>query len=94
MPSGFWQCWALIARSPERQRVEPERWYSYRDAGADALCWFARVLRQCFHADTGKIRLDIREYFIPDFSNWKDQDSYQKAFERLLKNLQAAPVKS
>lgn len=27
---------------------------------------------------------------IGDFSNWKDHDSYQKAFERLLKDLQAA----
>ena len=30
---------------------------------------------------------DIREYFIPDFSNWKDHDSYQKAFERLVRDL-------
>jgi len=25
--------------------------------------------------------------FIPDFSNWKDHDSYQKAFNRLLDDL-------
>lgn len=30
---------------------------------------------------------EIREYFIPDFSKWKDHDSYQKAFERLLRDL-------
>ena len=30
---------------------------------------------------------EIREYFIPDFSNWKDHDSYQKAFEQLVKDL-------
>jgi hypothetical protein len=28
-------------------------------------------------------------YFIPDFSNWKDNDSYQQAFQRLLKDLKA-----
>jgi len=26
---------------------------------------------------------------IPDFSNWKDHDSYQKAFDRLVKDLKA-----
>ncbi len=45
----------------------------------------------CFDADTGKDSArEIREYFIPDFSNWKtDHDAYQKAFNRLLKDLQA-----
>lgn len=32
---------------------------------------------------------EIREYFIPDFSNWKAHDSYQQAFERLLRDLKA-----
>ena len=32
---------------------------------------------------------EIREYFIPDFSNWKDHDSYAKAFDRLLRDLKA-----
>jgi len=31
----------------------------------------------------------IREYFIPDFSNWKDHDSYQKAFAKLVADLKA-----
>ncbi len=30
----------------------------------------------------------VRRYFIPDFSNWKDHDSYRIAFDRLLKDLQ------
>jgi len=39
-------------------------------------------------ADTGKDSArEIREYFIPDFSNWKDHDSYQRAFQRLLRDL-------
>jgi len=44
--------------------------------------------------DTGKdLAREIREYFIPDFSNWKDHDAYKLAFDRLLKDLQgkAAP---
>lgn len=43
-----------------------------------------------FDADTGiDSAREIREYFIPDFSNWKDHDAYQKAFERLLRDLKA-----
>ncbi len=43
---------------------------------------------ECFDADLGKdLAVEVREYFVPDFSNWKDHDSYQKAFERLLRDL-------
>jgi TIR domain/Pentapeptide repeats (8 copies) len=55
------------------------------------LCSF-ETLRdwECFDTDTGKDSArEIREYFIPDFSNWKDHDSYQAAFERLLRDLKA-----
>jgi len=45
---------------------------------------------ECFDSDTGKDSArEIREYFIPDFSNWKDHDSYQTAFQRLAKDLKA-----
>jgi hypothetical protein len=41
-----------------------------------------------FDADTGKdLAVEVREYFIPDFSNWKDQDAFEAAFARLQKNL-------
>jgi hypothetical protein len=30
---------------------------------------------------------EIRQYFIPDFSNWKDHDSYREAFDRLVGDL-------
>jgi uncharacterized protein YjbI with pentapeptide repeats len=43
-----------------------------------------------FDADIGiDSAREIREYFIPDFSNWKDHDSYQTAFQRLVKDLKA-----
>jgi hypothetical protein len=43
---------------------------------------------ECFDADTGKDSArEIREYFIPDFSNWKDYDAYLEAFRRLLRDL-------
>ncbi|HVF66719.1 MAG TPA: toll/interleukin-1 receptor domain-containing protein [Pyrinomonadaceae bacterium] len=43
-----------------------------------------------FDADTGKdLAKEVREYFIPDFSNWKEHDAFEKAFERLLRDLKA-----
>ncbi len=46
----------------------------------------------CFDADTGKdLAAEVREYFIPDFSNWKDHDSFEAAFAKLLKAGVLAP---
>jgi len=45
---------------------------------------------ESFDADTGKDSArEIREYFIPDFSRWKEHDSYQAALEGLVKGLKA-----
>jgi uncharacterized protein YjbI with pentapeptide repeats len=50
---------------------------------------------ECFDADTGKDSArEIREYFIPDFSHWKNHDSYQEAFQRLLSDLKASDAKA
>ena len=32
---------------------------------------------------------EVRKFFIPDFSNWKDHDSFESAFARLLRDLKA-----
>ena len=32
---------------------------------------------------------EIRQYFIPDFSRWKEHDSYQAAMGRLVSDLKA-----
>lgn len=43
---------------------------------------------KCFDADSGKdMGREIREYFIPDFSNWKDHDAFEAGFKRLLDDL-------
>jgi hypothetical protein len=43
---------------------------------------------QAFDADVGKdMAREIREYYIPDFSRWKEHDAYQAAFERLMRDL-------
>jgi hypothetical protein len=50
---------------------------------------------ELFDADTGKDSArEIREYFIPDFSNWKNHDSYQEAFQRLISDLKASDAKA
>jgi uncharacterized protein YjbI with pentapeptide repeats len=44
----------------------------------------------CFDADSGKdLAMEVREYFIPDFSNWKKHDAFESAFARLKKDLEA-----
>jgi hypothetical protein len=41
-----------------------------------------------FYADLGEdLAEEIREYFIPDFSKWKDHDTFEKAFAELLRDL-------
>ena len=46
--------------------------------------------RECFNGDTKKDSArEVREYFIPDFSNWKDHDSYQAGLVRLISDLKA-----
>lgn len=45
---------------------------------------------ECFDADAGKDSArEIREYFIPDFSNWTNPDSYEEAFRRLIADLKS-----
>jgi TIR domain/Pentapeptide repeats (8 copies) len=49
---------------------------------------------ECFDADAGKDSArEIREYFIPDFSNWEDHDFYQEAFRRLIADLKSPASK-
>jgi hypothetical protein len=49
---------------------------------------------KCFDGDSGKdLAVELREYFMPDFSNWKDHDSFEKGFERLLRDLRAEEEK-
>ena len=47
--------------------------------------------RKLFDADRGDDSArEVREYFIPDFSNWdKDSRAYQAALERLIRDLKA-----
>jgi hypothetical protein len=74
-----------IAKARRREEKEGKRvLFPVRLVGFERLRdW------ECFDGDTGKDSArEIREYFIPDFSNWKDHDSYQKAFQRLVRGLE------
>jgi uncharacterized protein YjbI with pentapeptide repeats len=43
---------------------------------------------ECFDADSGKdLAVELREYFIPDFSGWRDAKQFDQAVERLLRDL-------
>ena len=47
-------------------------------------CW------ECRDSMSGKdLAEEVRQYFIPDFSNWKDHDDFEAAFSKLLKDLRA-----
>lgn len=43
---------------------------------------------ELFYADEGgDLAREIREYYIPDFSDWKDHDEYSEAFDKLFRGL-------
>ena len=80
--------WVKTEIRKARQREEKESrqvLFPIRLVGMEAIQEW-----ECFDADTGKdLAVEIREYFIPDFSNWKDHDSYKEAFDRLLRDLKS-----
>jgi uncharacterized protein YjbI with pentapeptide repeats len=56
------------------------------------LCDFDTLRRwECVDADFGKdLANEVRQYFIPDFSNWKNHDDFEPAFAKLLRDLRAS----
>jgi hypothetical protein len=43
---------------------------------------------ECLDSDTGEdLAEEVRKYHIPDFSNWKNHDAFERAFARLEKDL-------
>jgi hypothetical protein len=48
---------------------------------------------ECFDADSGKdLAVELREYYIPDFSNWRDHDAFETEFAKLLRDLRATQI--
>ena len=56
-----------------------------------ALVTFEKIKAwEFFDADTGKdLAREIREYYIPNFTNWTDYDNFQQEFAKLLRDLKA-----
>ena len=84
-----------IVKARKREVRDPEGFLKRRVLFPIRLAPFATLRDwECFDADTGKDSArEIREYFIPDFSNWKNHDSYQEAFQRLISDLKASDAK-
>ncbi len=41
-----------------------------------------------FDGDEGEdLATEIREYYVPDFSEWMNHDSYAREFDKLLRDL-------
>jgi TIR domain len=50
---------------------------------------------ECIDPDTKKdAAVEIREYWIADFSNWHDPDAFEAAFKRLLEGLKIDHIPS
>jgi hypothetical protein len=44
----------------------------------------------CFDVDMGKdLAVEVREYFIPDFTDWQDDANFAATFAKLLRDLRA-----
>jgi hypothetical protein len=72
---------ALAAETKEKQKLFPIR-----------LCDMKSLRKwTCFDGDSGKdMAVRVREYFIADFSKWKNHDAFEKEFERLLRDLSSS----
>jgi hypothetical protein len=52
----------------------------------------SELLERYFDADAGQdLAVEVREYHIPDFSNWTNPALYKEAFPRVLAGLRNAP---
>jgi len=46
---------------------------------------------ECLDSDTGEdLAEEVRKYHIPDFSNWKNHDAFERTFARLEKDLRTS----
>lgn len=50
---------------------------------------------KCRDSISGKdLAEEVRQYYIPDFSNWKDHDSFEAALDRLLRDLRTETLET
>lgn len=71
--------------SEGRRKLFPIRLVDYETIGE----W------QCFDPDSRKdLGVEVREYFIPDFSDWQNEEAFERSFSRLLRDLKAEEMKA
>lgn len=80
-----------IRRARKQERLTGERkLFPIRLCDMDTL---KRWL--CFDSDSGRdIAEEVREYFIPDFSEWTKPSKFEKVFEKLCRDLRTGGVPS
>jgi hypothetical protein len=70
-----------VERDENRRKLFPIRLVDFEDIQT----W------ECFDADSGKdLAIELREYYIPDFSHWKDHDAFESEFAKLLRDLKTS----
>jgi hypothetical protein len=37
--------------------------------------------------------VEVREYYVPDFTTWKDRDRFEAEYKKLLRDLEASAEK-
>lgn len=80
-----------VKQSKEGPKIDPTAAFS----GAKRALFSRRFVSfaalrdwKCFDADSGKdLARDIREYFIPNFSGWEDNQVFESGFKKLLEAL-------
>lgn len=80
-----------IRKARKRERTEKKRvLFPVRLVSFEAIQdW------ELFDADEGKdLAVEIREYYIPDFSDWKNHDPYAEGLKNLLRDLKAEQPKA
>ena len=76
-----------IRRARRRERVESRQiLFPIRLIDYNSLAEW-----ELFDSEEGRdLAAEVRSYFIPDFSGWKDHDRYSESFEKLLSDLKKA----
>lgn len=69
-----------IERKENRRKLFPIRLVEYEKLRE----W------ECVGSTGEDLAEEVRQYYIPDFSNWKDHEAFGRAFDRLQKALQSS----
>ena len=78
-----------IRRARKQEKLKRERkLFPIRLCSMDTLqSW------ECLDSDSGRdIAVEIREYFIPDFSAWRKEELFEAAFKKLCRDLRREGV--